>query len=117
MTGPILSPHEIAAFLLDSGLIDNGTAYRLEDRIKAHGDKCASEGREKGIAAAAKKAAAVAASVKGAAPRAAAEKVWRAVEALLPNGGRQAEKEAYARGYRDGSEHRSQRQRQSRHPN
>jgi len=104
MTGPVLSPHEIAAFLLDSGLIDKGTAHRLEDRIKAHGDKCASEGFEKGIQAAARKAAAVAASVKGAAPRAAAQKVWRAVEGLLPQGGRQAEKEAYARGFRDGVE-------------
>jgi len=117
MTGTILSPHEIATFLLDSGLIDKETANRLEVRIKAHGDSRANEGHTKGIATAAKKAAAVAASVKGAGQRAAAQKVWRAVEGLLPNGGREAEKEAYARGFKDGAEDRSKRQRQSHRPN
>ena len=38
-----------------------------------------------GIATAARKAAAVAASVKGANQRAGAQKVWRAIEALLPS--------------------------------
>jgi hypothetical protein len=110
MTITLLSPHEIATFLLDSGLIDKGTADRLESRITAHGDSRASEGHTNGIAAAAKKAAAVAASVKGANQRAAAEKVWRAIESLLPHG-REAEKEAYARGFKDGAENRSKRQR------
>ena len=114
MTGTILSPHEIATFLLDSGFIDKGTADTLEKRITAHGDSRASEGHTKGIATAARKAAAVAASVKGAGQRAAAQKVWRAVEGLLPNGGREAE---YARGFKDGAETRSKRERQSHRPN
>ncbi len=110
MTGTILSPHEIATFLLDSGFIDKGTADTLEKRITAHGDSRASEGRNEGIATAARKAAAVAASVKGANQRAGAQKVWRAIEALLPSD-RKAEKEAYARGFKDGTEHRSKPQR------
>ena len=110
MSEPIFSPQEIARFLLDSGLIDRGTADRLEKRIVAFGDGRASEGRKEGIATAARKAAAVAASVKGASQRAAAEKVWRAIEGLLQHG-REAEKEAYARGFKDGAEHRSKRQR------
>jgi hypothetical protein len=110
MTVPSFSPQEIATFLLDSGFIDKGTADCLEKRITAHGDSRASEGRKEGIATAARKAAAVAASVKGANQRAAAQKVWRAVEGLLPQG-REAEKEAYARGFKDGAEHRSTRQR------
>jgi hypothetical protein len=113
MTEPALSPHEIATFLLDSGFIDRGTANLLEVRIKAHGDSRASQGHAKGIEVAAKKAAAVAASVKGAAPRAAAQKVWRAVEGLLPEGGREAEKQAYARGYKDGVATNLKRQRQA----
>jgi DNA invertase Pin-like site-specific DNA recombinase len=110
MTVPPLSPHEIATFLLDSGMIDRGTADRLEQRIAAYADERASEGRKEGIAAAARKAAAVAGSLKGAGQRAAAEKVWRAIEMLLPHG-REAE-QAYARGFKDGTEHRSGRQRQ-----
>jgi hypothetical protein len=110
MTTPLLSPHEIAAILLDSGWIDKGNADRLEKRIIAYGDGRASEGRNEGIATAVRKAAAVAASVKGTNQRAGAQKVWRAIEALLPQG-REAEKEAYARGFKDGTEHQSRRQR------
>jgi hypothetical protein len=110
MSEPIFSPQEIARFLLDSGLIDRGTADRLEKRIVAFGDGRASEGRKEGIATAARKAAAVATSIKGAGQRAAAEKVWRAIEGLLSHG-REAEREAYARGFKDGAEHRSKRQR------
>ena len=110
MTTPLLSPHEIATFLLDSRLIDKAAADRLEKRITAHGDSRASEGRKDGIATAARKAAAVAGSLKGANQRAAAEKVWRAIEMLLPHS-REAE-QAYARGFKDGAEHRSKRQRQ-----
>lgn len=101
---------KIASFLLDPGLIDWATAHRLESRIIAHGESRASEGHRDGIAAAARKAAAVAASFKGANQRAAAQKVWHAVDALLPYG-REAEKEAYARGFKDGAEHRSKWQR------
>jgi hypothetical protein len=110
MTIPPLSPHEIAAFLLDPGLIDRASADRLEKRIIAYGDSRASEGRKEGTATAARKAAAVAATVKGANQRAGAQKVWRAIEALLPPD-RKAEKEAYALGFKDGTEHRSKRQR------
>src|ERR1700735_5711536 len=110
MTTPLLSPHEIATFLLDSGWIDKGEADRLEKRITAHGDSRASEGRNAGIATAGRKAAAVAASVKGANQRASAQKVWRAIEALLPPD-RKADKEEYARGFKDGDEYRSKRQR------
>lgn len=90
MTTPLFSPHEIASFLLDSGLIDKGTAERLEARIAAYGESRASDGRKDGIVTAARKAAAVAASVKGANQRNGAQKVWRAIEALLPHG-REAE--------------------------
>jgi hypothetical protein len=111
MSEPIFSPQEIARFLLDSGLIDRGTADRLERRVISFGDGRASEGRKEGIATAARKAAAVAASLKGANQRAAGEKIWRAIQALLPNHGREAEKEAYARGFKDGAEDRFKRQR------
>jgi hypothetical protein len=110
MTVEPLTPHEIAAFLLDSGLIDKGTASRLETRIAAYGDSRASDGHKQGVVTAARKAAAVAGSLKGANQRAAAEKVWRAIEMLLPHS-REAE-QAYARGFKDGAGHRSKRQRQ-----
>ena len=110
MSIPPLSPQEIVAILHDPGVIDKGTAVRLEQRIIAYGDSRASEARKQGIATAARKAAIVAASVRGANQRAAAQKVWRAVEGLLPQG-REAEKEAYARGFKDGAEQQSRRQR------
>jgi len=110
MTVQPLTPHEIAAFLLDSGVIDKAAAGRLETRIAAYGDSRASDGRKEGVVTAARKAAAVAGSLKGANQRAAAEKVWRAIEMLLPHS-REAE-QAYARGFKDGAEHRSKRQRQ-----
>ena len=114
MTVQPLTPHEIAAFLLDSGVIDKAAAGRLETRIAAYGDSRASDGRKEGVVTAARKAAAVAGSLKGANQRAAAEKVWRAIEMLLPHS-REAE-QAYARGFKDGAEHGSKRQRQSRRP-
>ena len=114
MTVQPLTPHEIAAFLLDSGVIDKAAAGRLETRIAAYGDSRASDGRKEGVVTAARKAAAVAGSLKGANQRAAAEKVWRAIEMLLPHS-REAE-QAYARGFKDGAEHRSKRQRQSHRP-
>jgi hypothetical protein len=114
MTTPLLSPHEIATFLLDSGWIDKGEADRLEKRITAYSDSREKDGRNAGIATAARKAAAVAGSLKGANQRAAAEKVWRAIEMLLPHS-REAE-QAYARGFKDGAEHRSKRERQNDRP-
>jgi hypothetical protein len=110
MSIPPLSPHEIVAILLDPGSIDKGSADRLEKRIIAYSDSRARDGRQEGIATAVRKAAAVAASVRGVNQRAGAEKVWRALEALLPQG-REAEKEAYARGFKDGTEHQFKRQR------
>jgi hypothetical protein len=109
MSIPPLSPQEIVAIIHDPGVIDKGTAVRLEQRIIAYGHSQLSEGRKQGIATAVRKAAAVAASIKGASQRAAAQRVWRAIEALLPQG-REAEKEAYARGFKDGAEHQSKRQ-------
>ena len=49
MTTPLLSPHEIATFLLDSGWIDKGEADRLEKRIAAYSDSRASEGRNRAL--------------------------------------------------------------------
>ena len=49
MTEAPLSPNEIVALLLDPGLIDRGTADRLETRIAAYGETRASEGRKDGI--------------------------------------------------------------------
>ena len=97
MTTPLFSPHEIATFLLDSGWIDKGEADRLEKRITAYGDSRASEGRNAGIATAARKAAAVAGSVKGASQRVGAQKVWRAIEGALASGPRSRERSLCAR--------------------
>src|ERR1022692_57093 len=126
MTSAPLSPHEIATFLLDSRLIDKAAADRLETRIVAYGDSRERNGHRSGVVTAARKAAAVAGSLKGANQRAAAEKVWRAIEMLLPAAAekvwraiemllphsREAE-QAYARGFKDGAEHRSKRRQQS----
>src|ERR1022692_4539684 len=128
MTSAPLSPHEIATFLLDSRLIDKAAADRLETRIVAYGDSRERNGHRSGVVTAARKAAAVAGSLKGANQRAAAEKVWRAIEMLLPHS-REAEQayaaiemllphsreaeQAYARGFKDGAEHRSKRRQQS----
>jgi hypothetical protein len=102
MTGPFLSPHEIATFIRDSGFIDKSTADRLEKRIVAYGDTRENDGHKKGVVKSARRAAAVAASFRGANQRAAAEKVWRAIESLLPHGREAGKKEAYARGFKDG---------------
>jgi hypothetical protein len=41
----ILSPHEIVTSLHDSGVIDKGTAQRLEQRITAWADSQKADGR------------------------------------------------------------------------
>jgi hypothetical protein len=110
MTEPVFSPHEIATFLLDSGFIDKGTAHRLEKRIAAYGESCAHQQRRQGIEAAVRKAASIAASMKSDSQRLAAQKVWRGIQSLLPERSREAEREAYARGFKDGAEHRSRQQ-------
>ena len=98
----ILSPIEIAKSLYDSGTIDRGTAHRLEQRIFAWANLQKAEGRKDGIIEAAQKAKFVVAGIKSAGQRAAALKVLRAVERLLPQAD-DARQEAYARGYQDGA--------------
>jgi len=110
MTQPLLTPREIASFLLDSGVIDAGTAHRLEARIIAYGDSRAGEGHIEGIETCARRAAAAAAAIKNQSQRAAAQKVLRAVERCLPHG-RPAQKEAYSQGFKDGVEIQRKRQR------
>jgi hypothetical protein len=79
-------PHDIAASLYDSGIIDKGTAHRLEQRIKAWAERRKAEGRRQEIVEAARKAKFVVTGIKSASQRAAALKVLRAVERLLPQG-------------------------------
>lgn len=98
----IPSPHEIVGSLCDSGVIDKGTAHRLEQRIKAWGESQKAEGRRDGIAEALRRAQAVVAKIRSVAQRAAAEKPLRAIEKLLPQG-LPAIKEAYSCGYTDGA--------------
>jgi hypothetical protein len=111
MTGPFLSPRDIATFLLDSGVIDRGTAHRLEMRIIAYGESRAGDGRREGIQACVRRAAAAAAAIKTASHREAAVKVLRAVEQLLPSAS-DGRREAYSRGFKDGVEIQLKRQRQ-----
>ncbi len=112
MTEPALSARDIATLLLDSGVIDAGTARRLETRIIAYGEGRAGDGRKEGIEACARRAATAAAAIRGASQRTGAEKVLRAVERCLPHGG-PAQKEAYSRGFKDGVEALHKRQRQT----
>jgi hypothetical protein len=98
----ILSPHEIAQWLRDSGKISLGDAHRLEQRIIAWGNGQKADGRRNGLVEAVRKASIVVAGIKTASQNAAAQKVLRAIEGLLPKGP-DATKEAYARGYTDGA--------------
>ncbi len=98
----ILSPIEIAQWLRDSGCLSLGEAHRLEQRIFAWANLQKAEGRKDGIVEAARKAKFVAAGIKSAGQRAAALKVLRAVERLLPQGD-DARQEAYAHGYAAGA--------------
>lgn len=109
MTEPFLSAREIAIFLLDSGMIDKGTAHRLEMRIIAYGESRAGDGRKEGIQTCTRRAAAAAAGIKSASQRDGARKVLYAIERLLPHG-REAQKEAYSRGFNDGVETQLKRQ-------
>jgi hypothetical protein len=115
MTEPPLTARDIVALLRDPGVIDAGTAHRLEARIIAYGKSCAEDGRNDGIRTCARRAAASAAGLKGASQRAGAEKVLRALERLLPFGGAD-QKEAYLRGVKFGVELQLNRQRQEREP-
>src|SRR5208337_2469447 len=82
----ILSPHEIVTSLRDCGVIDKGTAHRLEQRIKAWAESQKAEGRLDSIAEALRRAQAVVARIRSAAQRAAVEKPRRAIAKLLPQG-------------------------------
>jgi len=96
---PLLSPHEIAQGLRDSGLISHGDAHRLEQRITAWAANEKAEGRREGIIQSVHRAKIAVAGIKSAAQRAAAEKPLRAVQSLLlPKGS-----EEYQRGYQDGT--------------
>ena len=95
---PLLSPHEIAQGLRDSGLISHGDAHRLEQRITEWAANEKAEGRREGITEAVRRAKIAVAGIKSAAQRAAAEKPLRAVQKLLPQNS-----EDYQRGYQDGT--------------
>lgn len=95
---PLLSPHEIAQGLRDSGLISHGDAHRLEQRIAAWAAKEKAEGRREGIIQSVHRAKIAVAGIKSAAQRAAAEKPLRAVQKLLPQ-----DSPEYQRGYQDGT--------------
>ena len=100
---PIFSPSELAATVYDSGHIrDRGNAQRLEQRIATYGAAKGTEGRTQGLVQAARRAHSALSGVKGANNRAAAARIVRAIEGLLPPEMRG--KEGYALGYKDGAE-------------
>lgn len=100
---PLLSPSEIAATVYDSGHIrDRGNATRLEQRIVAYGAAKGTEAQTQGLVQAVRRAHIALAGIRGANNRAAAARVVRAIESLLPNDAKS--KEAYALGYKDGTE-------------
>jgi hypothetical protein len=99
----VFSPTEIAASVYDSGYIrDRGNATRLEQRILAYGVSKGTEGHAQGLVKAARAARAALAGIRGVNNRAAASRILRAIESLLPTD--EKSKEAYALGYKDGTE-------------
>lgn len=89
--------------LYDSGqLRDRGSTQRLEQRIVAYGATRGTEGHAQGLVKAARAAHSALAAIKGANNRAAAARVVRAIESLLPTD--EKSKEAYALGYKDGTD-------------
>ena len=100
---PLLSPSEIAATIYDSGHVrDRGSAERLEQRILAYGAAKGTEAHTQGLIQAARRAHSALAGIRGANQRAAAARIVRAIESLLPADAKT--KEAYALGYKDGAE-------------
>jgi hypothetical protein len=100
---PILSPSEIASTIYDSGHIrDRGNAQRLEQRIVAYGSVMATEAQTQGLVRAARAAHSALAGIRGANNRAAAGRIVRAIESLLPTDAKF--QEGYAVGYRDCAE-------------
>jgi hypothetical protein len=110
-----LSPDEIASHLRNAGYIGASTAERLKGDITAYGDARAYNAkisaRQTAIYDAIKRAQAVLHRIKSVTQRAAAEQVLRAIERLLPQG-REALKEAYAKGWQDRGDHERHRCRQ-----
>jgi hypothetical protein len=103
MQEPLLSPSEIATTIYDCGHIrDKGSAQRLEQRIVAYGAAMGTEAHTKALVQAARKAHSTLAGIKGVNNRAAAARIVRAIESLLPHDAKS--KEAYALGYKDGTE-------------
>lgn len=100
---PLLSPSEIAATIYDSGHVrGRGCAERLEQRILAYGAAKAIEAHTQALIQAARRGHSALAGIRGANQRAAAARIVRAIESLLPTDAKT--KEAYAAGYKDGAE-------------
>jgi len=97
---PSLSPSEIASTIYDSGHIrDRGNAERLEQRILEYGATRGTEAHTQGIVKAARAACAALGAIRGASTRAAAARIVRAVENLLPHDAKF--EEGYTVGYKD----------------
>jgi len=100
---PLLSPSEIATTIYDSGHIrDRGNAQRLEQRIVAYGAAEGTKAHAQGLVKAARAAHGALAGIKGANNRAAAARIVRAIESLLPD--HPKFKEGYGLGYNDCAE-------------
>jgi hypothetical protein len=100
---PVFSPSEIAATVYDSGHIrDRGNATRLEQRILTYGAAKGTEGHAQGLVKAARAAHTALAGIRGANNRAAAARIVRAIESLLPTDERF--KAGYAQGWSDCTE-------------
>jgi len=100
---PLLSPSEIAATIYDSGHVrDRGSAERLEQRILAYGAAKGTEAHTQGLILTARRAHSALAGIRSGSQRAAAARIVRAIENLLPTDAKT--KEAYEAGYKDGAE-------------
>lgn len=100
---PLLSPCEIASTVYDSGHIrDRGNATRLEQRVFAYGASKGTEGQTQGLVKAARAAHNALARIKGANNRAAASRIVRAIESLLPTD--EKFRAGYAEGWNDCAE-------------
>ena len=109
MTAPdLLSPQELAQYLLDAGEIHPLTKVSIEQRMTAWAEKARAEGRVEGIGAALRKAETVVRLMRGERQKDAARKVLGALRGLLPEEKAaqmeiaKARSEGYRHGYRDG---------------
>jgi hypothetical protein len=97
---PPLTPSEIATTIYDCGHIrDRGNAQRLEQRILAYGAMMGTDAHTQGLVKAARAARSALAGVRGANNRAAAARIVRAIESLLPHDAKF--QEGYSVGYND----------------